>query len=95
MLALTPPPDRAITVLWYNFIRKFNVPGGLDTVPSAHSRSLASVQFLPLKLARHYAYGQSEAARTGTRTGLSPPDLASDSGALDHSVTEGTYIVFE
>ena len=47
MLALTPPPDRAIPVLWQNFIRKFNVPGRLDTVPSAHSRSLASVRFLP------------------------------------------------
>ena len=41
MLALTPPPDRAIPVLWQNFIRTFNVPGRLDTVPSAHSRSLA------------------------------------------------------
>ena len=47
MLALTPPPDRAIPVLWQNFIRTFNVPGRLDTVPSAHSRSLASVRFLP------------------------------------------------
>ena len=27
MLALTPPPDRAIPVLWQNFIRTFNVPG--------------------------------------------------------------------
>ena len=47
MLALTPPPDRAIPVLWQNFIRKFNVPGRLDTVPSVHSRSLVSVRFLP------------------------------------------------
>ena len=30
------------------------------------------------------------AARTGARTGLSPPALASDSSALDHSATEGT-----
>ena len=29
-------------------------------------------------------------ARTGARTGLSPPALASDSSALDHSATEGT-----
>ena len=47
MLALTPPPDRAIPVLWQNFIRTFNVPGRLDTVPSAHSRALTSVRFLP------------------------------------------------
>ena len=47
MLALTPPPDRAIPVLWQNFIREFDVPGRLDTVPSAHSRFLASVRFLP------------------------------------------------
>ena len=47
MLALTPSPDRAIPVLWHNFIITFNVPGKLDTVPSAHSRSLASVRFLP------------------------------------------------
>ena len=32
------------------------------------------------------------AARTGARTGLSPPALASDSSALDHSATEGTKI---
>ena len=30
------------------------------------------------------------AARTGARTGLSPPALVSDSTALDHSATEGT-----
>ena len=47
MLALTPPPDRTIPVLWQNLIRKFNVPGRLDTVPSAHSRSLVSVRLLP------------------------------------------------
>ena len=47
VLALTPPPDRAIPVLWQNFIRTFNVPGRLDTVPSAHSRSLAPERFLP------------------------------------------------
>ena len=28
---MTPPPDRAIPVLWHNFIRKFNVPGRLDS----------------------------------------------------------------
>ena len=32
------------------------------------------------------------AARTGARTGLSPPALASDSSALDHPATEGTYV---
>ena len=32
------------------------------------------------------------AARTGVRTGLSPPALASDSSALDHSATEGTKL---
>ena len=32
------------------------------------------------------------AARTGARTGLSPPALASDSSALDHLATEGTII---
>ena len=44
-------------------MQKFNVPGRLDTVLSAHSRSLAFVRFLPLKLSeknthaimRHYA----------------------------------------
>ena len=30
------------------------------------------------------------AARTGARTGLSPPAQASDSSALEHSATEGT-----
>ena len=32
------------------------------------------------------------AARTGARTGLSPPALASDSGVLNHSATEGTIL---
>ena len=39
-----PPPDHAIPVIWHNFFPIFfYVPGRLDTVPSAHSRSLASV----------------------------------------------------
>ena len=33
------------------------------------------------------------AAYTGARTGLSPPALSSDSGASDHSATEGTMAV--
>ena len=31
MLALTPPPDRAVPVLWQNIIREFHVPGRLDS----------------------------------------------------------------
>ena len=37
-----PTTRSPIPVLWQNFIRTFNVPGRLDTVPSARSRSLAS-----------------------------------------------------
>ena len=78
MLALTSPPDRAIPVLWHNFIRKFNVPGRLDTVPSAHSRSLASVRFLPqtrtplrvgAKCGRPHR-GSNRALTTGTSVGF-------------------------
>ena len=35
------------------------------------------------------------AARTGARNGLSPPALASDSSALDHSATEGTIMTWD
>ena len=78
MLSLTPPPDRAIPVLWQNFIRKFNVPGRLDTVPSAHSRSPASVRFLPqtrtplhvgAKCGRPHR-GSNRALTTGTSVGF-------------------------
>ena len=78
MLALTPPPDRAIPVLWQNFIRTFNVPGRLDTVPSAHSRSLAYVLFLPqtrtplrvgAKCGRPHR-GSNRALTTGTSVGF-------------------------
>ena len=78
MLALTPRPDRAIPVLWQNFIRTFNVPGRLDTVPSAHSRSLASVRFLPqtrtplrvgAKCGRPHR-GSNRALTTGTSVGF-------------------------
>ena len=78
MLALTPPPDRAIPVLWQNFIRTFNVPGRLDTVPSAHSRSLASVRFLPqtrsplrvVAKCGHPHRGSNRALATGTGVGF-------------------------
>ena len=88
MLALTPPPDRAIPVLWQNFIRTFNVPGRLDTVPSAHSRSLASVRFLPqtrtplrvgAKCGRPHR-GSNRALTTGTSVGFR---------RFIHSATEG------
>ena len=89
MLALTPPPDRAIPVLWQNFIRTFNVPGRLDTVPSAHSRSLAYVLFLPqtrtplrvgAKCGRPHR-GSNRALTTGTSVGFR---------RYIHSATEGT-----
>ena len=52
------------------------MPGRLDTVPSAHSRSLASVRFHVTNTHANTRRGQSVAARTGARTGLSSQALS-------------------
>ena len=47
MLALTPPRDCAIPVLWQNFIREFNVPGRLDTVDTLRPLTLSGLCAIP------------------------------------------------
>ena len=65
------------------------------TCPVDWTRSpLPTHAFWPLcgscyKHARHFHVGETVAARTGVRTGLSPPAPASDSGVYIHSATEG------
>ena len=72
MLVLTPPPKRAVSVLWHNCFRMLKVSDRLETVHSAYWRSLDNVRSLP-QTRTPLRIGKKVAARAGARTGFSLP----------------------
>ena len=81
VLAPTPPPYCIILVLWQNVIRKFNVPGRLDTAPPP--LTLSGLCAIPATETRTPLYVAAKCGHpNGARTRLSPPALAPKSGAF-------------
>ena len=70
MLALTPPTDRAIPVLWQNFSRTINVPGRLNTV--------FTVFILPYEPEETHSVSGPSEGPDGSEDGALVPDGATE-----------------
>ena len=65
--------------------------GRLDTVPSAHSRSLASVRFLPQTRTPLYVGAKCGRPHRGWNRALTTTGTSVEALCFNHSATEGTH----